>query len=299
MGLLGKIYPIVLTGLEVFLSSCRKIPIIGTCIDIFTSNFVSLINLYAGYYSNENNRKVEEPFLKLYSYVGCPFCRKVDIILSTLALDAEYFSCPRTTFKTYGSIEGSRFRNNLIKIGGKAQFPFLIDEKTNKKIYESDDIVEYLIKNYKSNNKNLPKNYIFSTKFGFLNFIRNIFRCLKEDGLMKIPSKKSKKMVLWGKVGSYDSLKARETLTSLEINYIFRTIPIGANEKIKYFKTKFKKYLNSNLFEPSILEDNENIIVGGYNISSYLNKKYKIGKVSSESYLNFSTKGSEKGHAVF
>ena len=34
----------------------------------------------------------------------------------------------------------------LLSIGGKEQVPFLYNEDTNDKIYESDDIIEYIKK---------------------------------------------------------------------------------------------------------------------------------------------------------
>ena len=34
----------------------------------------------------------------------------------------------------------------LLSIGGKEQVPFLYDEDTNDKIYESEDIIEYVKK---------------------------------------------------------------------------------------------------------------------------------------------------------
>ena len=56
-----------------------------------------------------------------------------------LDLDPVVYPCPQG---------GKRFREFVQETGGKAQFPYLIDENTGVKMYESDDIIEYLYENY-------------------------------------------------------------------------------------------------------------------------------------------------------
>ena len=46
------------------------------------------------------------------------------------------------------SAKGSPSRKILLKLGGKEQFPFLVDTDKGEMMYESDDIVEYVRKNY-------------------------------------------------------------------------------------------------------------------------------------------------------
>lgn len=38
------------------------------------------------------------------------------------------------------------FLHQAIELGGKKQFPFLVDPNTGKQMYESDDIINYLFK---------------------------------------------------------------------------------------------------------------------------------------------------------
>ena len=42
----------------------------------------------------------------------------------------------------------SAFKEELIKLGGKSQVPFLSDPERSVKRYESDDIIEYVKEHY-------------------------------------------------------------------------------------------------------------------------------------------------------
>jgi glutaredoxin 2 len=44
--------------------------------------------------------------------------------------------------------DGSIRRKELIKLGGKEQVPFLVDTEKNVKMYESEDIINYVRENY-------------------------------------------------------------------------------------------------------------------------------------------------------
>ncbi|MEM9176864.1 MAG: glutathione S-transferase N-terminal domain-containing protein [Myxococcota bacterium] len=77
--------------------------------------------------------------LVLYEFEGCPFCRKAREALSILDLEAEIRPCPK---------RGTRYRDELVERGGKAQFPYLIDPNTGREMYESGDIVDYLYAEY-------------------------------------------------------------------------------------------------------------------------------------------------------
>ena len=80
----------------------------------------------------------EKP-LELYDYETCPFCRRVRLAISMLDLEVVVYPCPRG---------GQRFRPVASERGGRAQFPFLCDPNTGVEMYESADIVRYLIDQY-------------------------------------------------------------------------------------------------------------------------------------------------------
>jgi hypothetical protein len=77
--------------------------------------------------------------IQLYEFEGCPFCRKVREAVSILDIDVLFFPCPKGA---------PNFRVKAMKLGGKKQFPFMIDPNTNKRLYESDEIIKYLFKTY-------------------------------------------------------------------------------------------------------------------------------------------------------
>ncbi len=78
--------------------------------------------------------------LELYQKEGCPFCQKVRARMTELDLD---YICRNVR-------DGSKKEDMLIKLGGKVQVPFLVDSDKGVAMYESDDIVKYLEKNYKT-----------------------------------------------------------------------------------------------------------------------------------------------------
>lgn len=77
--------------------------------------------------------------LELYEYEDCPYCRLVREALTELDLDARIYPCPKG---------GKRFRPRVKEMGGKFQFPFLVDPNTGTQMYESADIVAYLRETY-------------------------------------------------------------------------------------------------------------------------------------------------------
>lgn len=72
--------------------------------------------------------------LKLYTYESCPYCEKVRRAFSNMGVDYEEIDAERGTA---GSQE-------LLKLGGKQQVPFLVDEDQGIFMYESDDIISYV-----------------------------------------------------------------------------------------------------------------------------------------------------------
>lgn len=70
---------------------------------------------------------------ELYEFEQCPFCRKVREALVHLDLDADMRPCPPG---------GTRYRQEVVRRGGKAQFPFLVDG--DDALYESDAIIKRL-----------------------------------------------------------------------------------------------------------------------------------------------------------
>lgn len=75
--------------------------------------------------------------LKLYTTPICPYCDYVKAEFAKLGVK-------------YETVDASlpENREELIKLGGKSQVPFLVDTDKNVKMYESRDIVKYVKKTY-------------------------------------------------------------------------------------------------------------------------------------------------------
>jgi glutathione S-transferase len=76
---------------------------------------------------------------ELYEFEGCPYCRLVREALTELDLDALVYPCPKG---------GRRYRDRVAALGGKTQFPYLVDPNTGRALYESADIIAYLFETY-------------------------------------------------------------------------------------------------------------------------------------------------------
>ncbi|KDO70431.1 hypothetical protein CISIN_1g019711mg [Citrus sinensis] len=95
----------------------------------------------AGFKVKETSKlgpRPEKP-IEIYEYESCPFCRKVREIVAVLDLDVLYYPCPRN---------GPNFRPKVLQMGGKKQFPYMVDPNTGVSMYESDNIIKYLVGKY-------------------------------------------------------------------------------------------------------------------------------------------------------
>ena len=107
-------------------------------LEVASSLGVTLLRAGAGMSVGTLGRRPEKP-LQLFDFEACPFCRKVRESLSILDLEAEVFPCPK---------RGGTYRPEVVRRGGREQFPWLVDPNTGVEMYESDDIVRYLFTTY-------------------------------------------------------------------------------------------------------------------------------------------------------
>lgn len=170
--------------------------------------------------------KQPERLLQLYEFEGCPYCRKVRDALTALDLDAMIYPCPKG---------GETFRARVKELGGKLQFPFLVDPNTGRQMYESDDIVRYLFATYGEGAK---PGVAFGKPMDASSFLASAFRLGK--GTYKVAARMpAKPLELWGFEESPFSRIARETLCELEIPYVLHNVGKGAN--IDWLLPKLRK----------------------------------------------------------
>lgn len=145
--------------------------------------------------------------IRLYDMEGCPFCRAVREALTALHLDAEIYPCPKG---------GTRFRPEAERLGGKAQFPLLVDPNTNTVMYESEDIIAYLFRSY--GNGQVPSAYrktVFKTPATMLAGAVRGLRGIR----VRASRAPARPLELWSFEASPYSRLVRERLTELEIPY--------------------------------------------------------------------------------
>jgi glutaredoxin len=91
-------------------------------LDVATSFAASVARMGGGMQVGQLGRRPKKR-LELYEFEACPYCRKVREALSILDLEAMIYPCPKG---------GARFRREVERRGGKAQFPYLVDPNTDK-----------------------------------------------------------------------------------------------------------------------------------------------------------------------
>ena len=183
-------------------------------IDVTTSLAASLARLGAGLSAAEPDRRPKKR-LELYEFEACPFCRKVREALTELDLEAVIHPCPKG---------GKRFRSKVKRMGGKAQFPYLVDPNTGKSMYESDDIVRYLFETYGGREPGMLLTGALATVTSQLASAWRPF-----SGARARASEAPKKpLELWSFEASPFSRIARETLCELEIPYVLHNVGKGS-----------------------------------------------------------------------
>ena len=257
--------------------------------NLFTALLASVARIGAGNFVASGLEKCKRPKvpLELYEYEACPFCRKVREALCILDLDCIIYPCPRETLMKQGWMSKSRFRPEVKSAGGKNMFPFLVDNNTGVKMYESSDIVKYLWKTYGSEATpsvfdrigNLPIIAQFTL------FLASSCRPFLHHGMMRTESKRPEKILeLWSMEGSPFCRLVREALSTLEIPYKLRNVGHGSTEKRKEFKDRFSdKHLNSGrkalgmVKVPFLVDPNENVEMSeSADIVNYLYKTYAV-----------------------
>ena len=179
-------------------------------LDVATSMFTTVSRLGAGVQAKQPARRPEK-LLELYEFEGCPFCRKVRDALTELDLDAMIYPCPHG---------GSVHRAKAIALGGKSQFPYLVDPNTDTRMYESDDIVAYLFKTYGGREPGFLLSGAFATASSLL---ASAFR--PTGGTRARASRQpARPLELWSFEASPFCRIAREALCELELPYVLHNV---------------------------------------------------------------------------
>jgi glutathione S-transferase len=153
--------------------------------------------------------------LKLYEMENCPYCRLVREALTELDLDALILPCPKG---------GKRYRDEAVAAGGKAQFPYLVDENTKTSLYESLDIIDYLYETYgrRAASSRLKMSLLATPSSMLASGLR------LSQGLRARPALPTDKpLALWCFESSPYARPVRELLCELELPYMLHNIGKG------------------------------------------------------------------------
>uniref|UniRef100_A0A0A9FVL7 GST N-terminal domain-containing protein n=1 Tax=Arundo donax TaxID=35708 RepID=A0A0A9FVL7_ARUDO len=167
----------------------------------------------------------EKP-IEIYEFEGCPFCRKVREMVSVLDLDVLYYPCPQN---------GPTFRPKVLEMGGKKQFPYMVDPNTGVAMYESDEIIKYLANKY--GDGTVPLMLSLGLLTTITAGLATIGRLGKGNSYIasKIPPQP---IEIWAYEGSPFCKLAREALVELELPHLLHSCARGSPRRQPFFKEK-------------------------------------------------------------
>ncbi|GMH30141.1 hypothetical protein Nepgr_031984 [Nepenthes gracilis] len=180
----------------------------------------------AGYKLKESSSlgsRPEKP-IEIYEFESCPFCKKVREIVAVLDLDVLFYPCPKN---------GPNFRPKVAQMGGKQQFPYMVDTNTGVAMYESDDIIKYLVNKYGDGKVPLM------LSLGLLTTLTAGFAMIGRVGKggsytpAKVPPKP---LELWAYEPSPFCKVVREVLVELELPHILHSCARGSPKRQELFQ---------------------------------------------------------------
>jgi glutaredoxin len=201
--------------------------------NIATSLLSTTLRGMAGINSDPAPNKPKK-ILQLYDIENCPYCRLAREALTELDLDAEIYPCPKS---------GDRYRPEVMRRGGKAQFPYLVDPNTGTALYESLDIVEYLYQTYGGGS--LPPKW----RLGKLQTLSSMLASAARPSWRRhnIPSRIPTRLIeLYSFEASPYARPVRELLCQMELPYLLRNC--GRNQTREWLPPAVRDRLN---IEPS------------------------------------------------
>ncbi|KAL3353954.1 hypothetical protein AABB24_018563 [Solanum stoloniferum] len=215
-----------------------------------------------GTLGSKDGTKVNPPMhLQIFEFEACPFCRRVREAMTELDLSAEIYPCPK------GSV---RHREMVRRLGGKEQFPFLVDPNTGTSLYESGDIVKYLFHQY-GQGRNPSTGLLESTILtGWMPTLLRAGRGMTfwEKSRKEPPPKK---LELFSYENNPYARIVREALCELELPYILNNIGEGSTRERSLIKLSGGKEV------PYLVDPNTDTQIGDYKkIISYLFQTYSL-----------------------
>lgn len=196
-------------------------------VDVVSSVGATLARGAVGSRVGPRGRRPAQP-LELYEFEACPYCRKVREALSVLDLEVVVKPCPKA---------GPRFREEVKRRGGKALFPYLVDRDAGKEMYESDDIIAHLFREY---GDGAPPLLLRS---GPLTDVTSMLASglRPAAGARYRPAREpAQHLELWSFEASPFCRLVREKLCSLELPYLLHNVAKGSPGREEFVKRSGK-----------------------------------------------------------
>jgi len=198
------------------------------------------------------HRRRPRKMLEFYEAEYCPFCRHVRETLTALDLDAKIYPVPK---------RGSRFKERLVKLGGKAKVPFLHDPNTGEHLYESEAIATYLYDRYGLEGHKAPDRDLSSSTLATA--LRG-----KHGMFAKESVAPAKPLELYSFEACPYARLVRETLCELEIPYVLHNVGKGSS-RAEWLPSGYREFAMKD-YAPATANRRKLVARGGRMIVPYL-----------------------------
>lgn len=233
-----------------------SLPPLGRAFDVASSLAASVARAGAGMQVVALGPRPSRP-LELYEFEGCPYCRKVREALSMLDLDAIVYPCPRG---------GQLFRPEVVRRGGKEQFPYLVDTDAGVALYESDDIVRHLFARYGAGSVPL------ALSLGPLTDLSSMLASAARLGAgveRRSSARPPQLLELYSFEASPFCRLVREALTRLELPYLLHNVAKGSAKRDAFVAR------SGRMMVPYLVDPNRNVeMFESADIVAYLDRTY-------------------------
>lgn len=171
----------------------------------------------------------------IYEYDGSPYCQRVREMVNILDLTVEYRPCP--------GARQSKFSQELLKRTGKQTVPYMIDENTGTEMFESNDIIDYLLDTYGPPNDMYDRKALWPVTFepfamistGLTSSILN-FPASQRQSNARNDNEDMKPIIFYGYEASPFCRSVREKLCKLALPHTMVSCSRGSMNRSKLLK---------------------------------------------------------------